>query len=82
MVRIENQITGAALVHLDTNGDLIATSIATGPDLAGLRRAEALAATGPAGVEIARGILAAKIEGQRALLGELPGGGDAVEPVE
>ena len=74
--------TGAAFVHLDTNGELIAASVASGPDLAALRRAQALAATGPAGVEIARGILAAKIEGQRALLGELPGGTDAVEPVE
>jgi CRISPR-associated endonuclease Cas1 len=74
--------TGAALVHLDTNGDLITASVANGPDLAALRRAQALAATGPAGVEIARGVLAAKIEGQRALLDELPGGSDAVGPVE
>jgi CRISP-associated protein Cas1 len=74
--------TGAALLHLDTNGELIAASVANGPDLAALRRAQALAATGPAGVEIARGILATKIEGQRALLDELPGGSDAVEPVE
>ena len=66
--------TGAALVHLDTNGELIAASVANGPDLAALRRAQALAATGPAGVEIARGILTTKIEGQRALLDELPGG--------
>jgi CRISPR-associated protein Cas1 len=74
--------TGAALVHLDTSGELITTSVANGPHLAALRRAQALAATGPAGVEIARGILAAKVEGQRALLDELPGGSDAVDPVE
>ena len=74
--------TGAALVHLDTNGDLIAASVANGPDLAGLRRTQALAADGPAGVEIARGILAAKVEGQRALLDDLPGGDENMEPIE
>ena len=74
--------TCAALVHLDTNGELIAASVTSGADLAGLRRAQALAATGEAGVEIARGILSAKIEGQRALLAELPGGCESTEPVE
>ena len=67
---------------MNSNGELIAASVASGPDLAGLRRAQALAATSEAGVEVARGILAAKIEGQRALLDELPGGTDAVEPVK
>jgi CRISPR-associated endonuclease Cas1 len=76
------QETGAALVHLDTNGELIASSIDRGPDLAGLRRAQALAAAGEAGLEIARGILNAKIGGQRALLDELPGGRENTEPVE
>ncbi len=32
--------TGAALLQLDTNGKLIATSARSGPDLAGLRRAQ------------------------------------------
>ena len=72
----------AALLHIDTDGRIIATSIADGPDLAALRRAQALAATGPAGVEIARELLAAKISGQRALLDELPGGRGSVEQVE
>ena len=74
--------TGAAFVHLDTSGELIAASIANGPDLAPLRRAQALAGNGQTGVEIARGILTTKIEGQRALLDALPGGRASTEPVE
>ena len=74
--------TGGALTHLDTSGQLIATSVATSPDFAGLRRAQALATTTEAGVEIARGVLKAKIEGQRALLDELPRGRENTEPVE
>jgi CRISPR-associated endonuclease Cas1 len=72
----------AALVHIETDGRIIATSIADGPDLAALRRAQALAATGPAGVEITRELLAAKVSGQRALLEELLGGRNSVELVE
>lgn len=74
--------TGAALVHLDTNGELIACSVAGGPDLAGLRRAQALAADGPAGLEIGRSVLAAKVEGQRALFSELPGAAEGTEPLQ
>jgi hypothetical protein len=53
-----------------------------GPDLSGLRRTQALAADTPAGIEIARDILTAKMQGQLALLGELPGGAQAREPVQ
>ena len=53
--------TRAALVHVDTDGELIACSVQGGPDLAGLRRAQALAPGGPAGVEIARGVLTTKV---------------------
>jgi CRISPR-associated protein Cas1 len=73
---------GAALIHLDTRSQLITTSVARGPDFAALRRAQALAANAPAGLEIARGVLTAKVEGQLALLGELPGGTEAREPVQ
>jgi len=73
---------GAAFVHLHPNGELIACSVANGPDLAGLRRAQALAADGPAGLEIARHVLALKLDGQRALLDELPGKDKAAEPIE
>jgi len=72
--------TGAALVHLN-KGELIATSVARGPDFPALRRAQALAATESSGVEIARDILATKIDGQRALLDDLPGGRENTEPI-
>jgi CRISPR-associated endonuclease Cas1 len=64
--------TGAAFVHVDTSGELIACSVAAGVDLAGLRRAQALAADGPAGLEIARCVLSDKVRGQRAVLDEPP----------
>ncbi len=34
--------TGAALIHLDTSGKLLTTSVTSGPDHAGLRRTQAL----------------------------------------
>jgi CRISPR-associated protein Cas1 len=74
--------TGAAVVHLDASGELITVTAVKGPDLAGLRRAQALAADTPAGVEIARHILTTKVEGQHALLGELPGGAQAQDPIQ
>ena len=64
--------TGAALVHVDASGELIAASVADGADLAGLRRAQALAADGPAGLEVARHVLSEKVSGQRPVLDELP----------
>ena len=73
---------GAALIHLDTRSQLIATSVARGPDFPALRRAQALATDGPAGLEIARATLGAKVQGQRALLDELPNSGSAVSDVD
>jgi CRISPR-associated protein Cas1 len=67
---------GAAFFHLDHDGGMITTSVPRGPDLPALRRAQALAADTAAGVEVARVLLRAKVEGQRALLGDLPGGAD------
>jgi len=55
-----------AFVQIDSDGRLLATSIASGPDLAALRRAQALSASNEAGLEIARTVLAAKVSGQRA----------------
>jgi len=72
----------AALLHIGADGELLTTSVAGGPDLAALRRAQALAATSEAGVEIARAVLAAKVSGQRAVLDELPHTNGAVDPVE
>jgi len=63
--------TGAAFVHVDTSGKLIAATVADGADLAGLRRAQALAQDGPAGVEVARHVLAEKVRGQAAVAAEL-----------
>ncbi len=73
---------GAALVHLGANGQLITTSTAAGPDLAPLRRAQALAATSDAGVEITRELLGAKVSGQRAILDDLPGGPKSADAVD
>jgi CRISPR-associated protein Cas1 len=72
---------GAALVHIDADGQLLTTSSASGPGLAALRREQALAATSHAGVEIARGLLHAKIAGQASLLPELPAGARALNTV-
>jgi CRISPR-associated protein Cas1 len=76
--------TGAAFVHVDANGELIAATVAASADLAGLRRAQALAPAGLSGMEIARRVLALKTEGQFALLVELPGAtaAEVREPVE
>ncbi len=72
----------AALVHIDGDGRLLTTSVVSGPTLPPLRRAQALAADSPAGVEVARELLAAKVARQRALLDELPAGAESIEPVE
>jgi CRISPR-associated endonuclease Cas1 len=61
-------------LSLDANGELLATSVMPGPTLPVLRRAQALAVSGPAGLELARDVLGAKVEGQRALLCQLPDG--------
>jgi CRISPR-associated endonuclease Cas1 len=63
--------TGAEFLHLDTSSELITASVASEVDLAALRRAQALAADGPAGVEIARHMLTLKVEGQRDVAFEL-----------
>jgi CRISPR-associated endonuclease Cas1 len=63
---------GAALLHIDADGQLLTTSTRSGPDLAPLRRAQALAPNNSTGLEIARSLLRAKIAGQASLLPELP----------
>jgi CRISPR-associated protein Cas1 len=73
---------GAAFVQIDGDGQLISTSLTGGPDLAALRRAQALAGTSDVGVEIARTVLAVKVAGQRAVLGELPHARHATAPIE
>jgi len=72
---------GAALIQLDNRGWLVGLSTPGGPDLAALRRQQALAPISPAGLELARWLLTAKVTGQQALLAELPGGHAAAETI-
>jgi hypothetical protein len=55
---------GAALVHIDAEGALVAQSAAVGSDFPALRRAQALSANSPVGLALAprswRGSLAAR----------------------
>ncbi len=60
--------TGIALVQLDTDGTILLTAGKPGPNDARLRRAQAAAAGSEVGVEIARELLGAKLEGQTAVL--------------
>jgi CRISPR-associated endonuclease Cas1 len=59
--------TGIAIVHLDSNGTLLLTAGKTGVNDARLRRAQAAAATSHVGLNIAKGLLGAKIDGQAAV---------------
>jgi CRISPR-associated endonuclease Cas1 len=59
--------TGIAIVHLDSNGTLLLTAGKTGVNDARLRRAQAAAATSHVGLNIARELLGAKIDGQAAV---------------
>jgi CRISPR-associated protein Cas1 len=72
---------GAALVHIDADGQLLTASTPRGRNLPALRRAQALAASGDAGVQTARELLSEKITGQSSLLRELPGGEQALPDV-
>jgi CRISPR-associated endonuclease Cas1 len=72
---------GAALVQIDADGQLVTTSTASGPGHAALRREQALAATSSTGVEVARGLLHAKVAGQASLISELPAGARALDTV-
>jgi CRISPR-associated endonuclease Cas1 len=56
--------TGCALIQLDHTGRVLATSAVMGSDYPALRRAQALAATRPIGLEISRRLLAVKLAGQ------------------
>jgi CRISPR-associated protein Cas1 len=65
---------GAALVHLDADGQVLTTASLRGRNIPKLRRVQALAATSPAGLQIAREVLHSKLVGQASLAGELPAG--------
>jgi CRISPR-associated endonuclease Cas1 len=63
--------TGIAIVQLDVNGTLLLTAGRPGVDDARLRRAQAAAAGSPVGLDIAHGLLGAKIDGQAAIAATL-----------
>jgi CRISPR-associated endonuclease Cas1 len=63
---------GVAILFLDRDGRTLAVSGQLGLDDARVRRAQALAAESPVGVEIARFLLGRKLLGQRELVPELP----------
>jgi CRISPR-associated endonuclease Cas1 len=66
------EATGAHLVQLDHDGRLVAVTATSRLDDARLRRAQALATTSGVAVELARALIAAKIEGQAATLADIP----------
>jgi len=59
--------TGIVLTQLDTDGRLLLTAGGAQFDDPRLRRAQAAAATNPVGVEIARALLTAKLQGQASV---------------
>ena len=67
---------GIRFVHLDRDGRLLAHSAVIGLDEARLRRAQALAADTPAGLDISRYLLGEKLDGQRQLLTRLSSAAD------
>jgi CRISPR-associated endonuclease Cas1 len=58
---------GISYLHVDADGRVLATSVASDGD-ARLRRAQALAASSSVGLEIARSVLTEKLRGQREVL--------------
>ena len=64
---------GIALVHIDQDGRVLATAAGLGSDQPALRRAQALAATQPVGLEITREIIHRKLEGQARVAATIAG---------
>jgi CRISPR-associated endonuclease Cas1 len=63
---------GAAFVHIDRDGKLVACTAGYGRDDARLRRAQALAATTGIGLELVRELIQQKLHGQAAVVRALP----------
>src|SRR6266516_947362 len=74
------QLLGA-LIHLDTNGTIFLVATPRGAAAPAQRRAQLRAIDSPLGVDIARGLIAAKIEGQLGVLRHIEGSGEAQEYV-
>ncbi len=72
---------GVPLMHLDTNGTIFLVATPQGATAPAQRRAQVRALDGPLGVDIARGLIAAKIHGQLGVLQHIEGSDDAQEYV-
>ena len=72
---------GVPLIHLDTNGTIFLVATPRGAAAPAQRRAQLRAIDSPLGVDIARGLIAAKIEGQLGVLRHIEGSGEAQEYV-
>ncbi len=59
---------GITVLHLDSDGTVLTVHGSAGADDARLRRAQAAAPSNPVGLEITRGLLLAKLEGQAAVV--------------
>jgi CRISPR-associated endonuclease Cas1 len=71
---------GIALIHLDRDGNILATSAPSGGDVR-LRRLQAAAGASEIGIEIARVLLQAKLDGQASVLELLGGDAEATSAV-
>ena len=69
---------GAAFIHIDRDGHLVACTAGYGRDDPRLRRAQALAATNGVGLEIVRHLLQQKLHGQAAVVEALPDSAAAI----
>ena len=72
---------GVPLIHLDTNGTIFLVATPQGVAAPAQRRAQLRAMDSPLGVDIARGLIVAKIEGQLGVLRHIGGSDDAQEYV-
>src|SRR6266567_7605329 len=73
---------GARLVHVSRDGRILATSGEFGLDDPRLRRAQALAATNEAGVEVSRFLMRRKLDGQARVLARIDGASDPASAVQ
>ncbi len=65
--------TGIALIHIDQDGRVLATTGSLGSDQPALRRAQARAAGQPVGIGITRNILRHKLDGQAQVAADIAG---------
>src|SRR5213078_4322193 len=72
---------GVPLIHLDADGTSFLVATPQGAAAPAQRRAQLRAIDSPLGVDIVRGLIAAKIEGQLRVLQHIAGSGDAQDYV-